>query len=188
LNSRRIIETLSDGELIDLYKIKGDKQIIGVLYKRYTGFTFAVCLKYFKSRVDSEDAVMQIFEKLIEDLKKHTVSNFKSWLYTVAKNHCLIIIRSRKNSVPSEYIDNVFMEIDYNTHLDTEDILEQRLEKLEKNLNKLSEDQQVCVELFYIKRNSYAEICRITGYTQNEVKSHIQNGKRKLKIMLTKDE
>lgn len=188
MNYRRKTQDLSDSQLIELYRAKGDKRIIGVLYKRYTGFTFAVCLKYFKSRVDSEDAVMQIFEKLIEDLKKHAVSNFKSWLYTVAKNHCLITIRNRKNSVTTEYIDNAFVEIDSNLHPDNEDLLEQRLEKLEKNLSKLSEEQQVCVELFYLKRNSYAEICTKTGYTQNQVKSHIQNGKRKLKITLTKDE
>ncbi|HCY01301.1 MAG TPA: RNA polymerase subunit sigma-24 [Bacteroidales bacterium] len=188
MNFRRKTKDLSDSQLLKLYKTKGDKRIIGILYKRYTGFTFAVCLRYFKSRVDSEDAVMQIFEKLIDDLKKHTVSNFKSWLYTVAKNHCLITIRNRKNSVTSEYIDNAFVEINSNVHPDDEDLLEQRLDKLERKLSKLSEEQQVCVKLFYIKRQSYAEICTITGYTQNQVKSHIQNGKRKLKIMLTRDE
>jgi len=188
LNFWRKTDELSDGELIDLYKGNDDKRIVGVLYKRYTGFTFAVCLKYLKNKADSEDAVMQIFEKLIDELKRHSVTNFKSWLYTVAKNHCLITIRNEKKSIASEYIDNAFMENADILHQDSEDGLEQKLENLENSLSKLSKEQQVCVELFYIKRKSYAEICGITSYTLNQVKSYIQNGKRNLKIMITDNE
>ena len=103
--SNRKTETLTDPELIDLYKKSGDKQLVGILFKRYIGFVFAVCLKYLRNREESEDAVMQIFEKLISDLPKHTVVSFKSWLYTVAKNHCLHIIRNRKkdiNTIPHQ--------------------------------------------------------------------------------------
>ena len=180
----RKIENMTDTELINLYKKGGDKQVVGILFKRYTGFVFAVCLKYLRSRDESEDAVMQIFEKLIFDLPKHSVVNFKSWLYTVAKNHCLHIIRDRKknlNTVPHQ----PFMESGQNMYLDNEDIVEMRIDALERELCNLAHEQRVCIELFYLQQKSYNEVASITGYTLNQVKSYIQNGKRNLKISIS---
>jgi hypothetical protein len=57
---------------------------------------------------------------------------------------------------------------------------------LEKALAGLNEEQRKCVELFYIQDKSYNEIVEITGYSLNNVKSFIQNGKRNLRIILEK--
>lgn len=185
-------ETLTDLELVARYQRSGDKQLVGVLYKRYTGFVFAVCLKYLRSRTESEDAVMQIFEKLFGDLKSHSVQNFKSWLYTVAKNHCLHIIRDNKREQvvvdAGKNYHPQLVEMSQNMYHDNEDLLEQRLGKLEHMLPKLSEEQRICIELFYLKQKSYSEVVRITGYTLGQVKSHIQNGKRNLRISLRGNE
>lgn len=185
-------ENLTDLDLVARYQKNGDKQLVGLLYKRYTGFVFAVCLKYLCSRSESEDAVMQIFEKLFDDLKKHSVQNFKSWLYTVAKNHCFHIIRSKKKEqLVGDMVKNnhpQHMEISNNMYHDNEDLLEQQLGHLEQALPKLSEEQRICVELFYLKQKSYNEVASITGYTLGQVKSYIQNGKRNLKISLTGNE
>lgn len=185
-------ETLTDLELVARYQRSGDKQLVGVLYKRYTGFVFAVCLKYLRSRTESEDAVMQIFEKLFGDLKSHSVQNFKSWLYTVAKNHCLHIIRDKKREqvVVDAGKNNhpQLVEMSQNMYHDNEDLLEQRLGKLEHMLPNLSEEQRICIELFYLKQKSYSEVASITGFTLGQVKSHIQNGKRNLRISLRGNE
>jgi len=189
---RQKIENLTDAELITRYQKTGDKQFVGILYKRFTGFVFAVCLKYLRSRAESEDAVMQIFEKLFVDLQKHEVQNFRPWLYSVAKNHCLHTIRARRRD---KHIDDFtinnhpqFMEMSMNMYHDNDDVLETRIEDLEQELQKLSEEQRVCVELFYLKQKSYNEVTSITGYTLGQVKSYIQNGKRNLKISLMSDE
>ena len=55
---------------------------------------------------------------------------------------------------------------------------------LKLGLESLKEAQQVCVELFYIQEKSYVQIAEVTGFDLKQVKSHIQNGKRKLKIFL----
>jgi RNA polymerase sigma factor (sigma-70 family) len=189
---REKYENKTDLELIHLYKEKGGKQVVGVLFKRYTGFVFAVCLKYLKNRTESEDAVMQIFERLFVDLNKHSVSNFKSWLYIVTKNHCLHVIRDRKphqlNLISSEVLNSKGVEFASNMYHDNEDVLELRVELLEKELCKLSEEQRICLELFYLKDMSYADVVNETGYTLNQVKSYIQNGKRNLRISLKGDE
>lgn len=189
---RNHIEKLSDNELISLYQQKGDKQVIGILYKRYTGFVFAVCMKYLRSKDDSSDAVMQIFEKLFSDLKVHTVTNFKSWLYTVAKNHCLHTIRKQKSEKEkgADFVKNSDEVMENNSSLyhDGEEILELKLTNLEQALCNIPPEQRTCIELFYLKQKSYKEIVEITGYSENQVKSYIQNGKRNLKISLSNDE
>ncbi len=186
------IEGLTDAQLIALYKSKGDKNIVGVLFKRYTAFTFSICNKYLKNTADSKDAVMQIFEKLFDDLKRHEVTNFKPWLYSVARNYCMQQFRNARTLItidgdPSKKV-NTFMENGIETHLDTGSVLEERIANLEMELCNLSHEQRTCVELLYLKEKSYKEIADETGYSLNEVKSYIQNGKRNLKIGLTKNE
>ncbi len=173
--------TQPDDELIRLYKADYDLEILGELYKRYTGLVFGVCLKYLKDREASQDAVMQIFEKLIKSLLEHEITHFKSWLYVTSRNHVLMQLRKKKD-VPLEEIPQNFMESDVEMH--QEDALESNLGKLEKCIEKLVEEQKACVTLFYLQHKCYQEINELTGYDLKKVKSYIQNGKRNLKICL----
>jgi len=184
LNQSNKISSLSDTDLISLYKKDGDKQIVGELYKRYTRFVFSICMKYLKDEESSKDAVMQIFEKLFVDLRKHEVSNFKSWLHSVTKNHCLHIIRDSnyQNQKLKDFSNSEeeVMENQLFLYQDSVNVLEDRVVELERELGNLSKEQRVCVELFYLKDKSYQEIADETGYSLNQVKSYIQNGKRNL--------
>ncbi len=184
------IQELTDTELISRYKTKKDKSVIGELFKRYVQFVLAICMKYFKNLGKSEEAVMQIFEKLFSELLKHDVSNFKSWLHVVTKNHCLNTLRKESYHKEKEnelkYSENLFMENENSFHHDNEDNKEHQIKKLEDGIKNLPETQQKCIELFYLKEKTYEEVANITGYPLNKVKSYIQNGKRNLKIYLTK--
>lgn len=150
-----------------------------------------LCFKYLKDEDEAKDAVMQIFEKLMRDLLKHEVQYFKSWLYTFSKNHCLMIIRSRQSKLKKEMDLKVhassFMETDTSGHLNVYEAKEEELGALEKALEELNHEQSTCIRLFYLKEKSYQEVAQITGYTMNEVKSFIQNGKRNLKLKLEKN-
>ena len=192
MHLRHTISSLSDLELVNLYKKEGDKQVVGVLYKRYSRFAFSICMKYLKDEGRGEDAAMQVFEKLFDDLKRHQVTNFKSWLYSVLKNHCLHIIRDENYRLAKEKealksYDN-FVENQLILYQDNDDGFEERIETLEMELCNLSHEQKVCIELFYLKDKCYQEVADITGYSMNQVKSHIQNGKRNLKISLQQNE
>jgi RNA polymerase sigma-70 factor (ECF subfamily) len=98
---RKISSVTDDDSLISRYKESGDLEVLATLYQRYMELAYAVSLKYLKDSEASKDAVMEVFEELIEKLKKHEVANFRSWLYTVVKNHCLMKLRasSRNKSV-----------------------------------------------------------------------------------------
>ena len=181
------MKNLNDGELIRLYKKSESLDIVGELYNRYTALTYGVCLKYLKDREESRDAVMQIFEKLITSLKEHEVLQFKGWLYVMARNHCLMQIRAKKGK-NFEEISPFLMESDPEPHLESGPELETNLTKLEKCIEQLGSEQKQCVQLFYLQQKCYREITESTGFDLNKVKSHIQNGKRNLKICMEKNE
>lgn len=181
----------SDIELISEYKTSQNKILVGLLYKRYSHLVYGLSLKYLKNQDDAKDSVMQIFEKLLEDLLKYDINYFKSWLYTYSKNHCLQIIRSQKSEEKHHYELKSYSDIMENEsefHLNTAIIKEKQLVNLEKAINELNDIQKKCIQLFYLENYSYHDVAEKTGYSLNEVKSYIQNGKRNLKIKLEKSE
>ncbi len=163
-----------------LYKQSGDLSLLGELYQRYMELVYGVCLKYFKEPETSKDSVMQIFEELVLKLKKHEVENFKSWLYQVAKNYCLMQLRTPKNLKTVE-ISPTLMQNDENVHLNGVLEKEENFKKLEYCLSTLTEDQRTAIRLFYLEEKCYNEIVEITGQEWNQVRSFIQNGRRNLK-------
>lgn len=180
----------TDNELIAEYKTTRNNVFVGILYKRYSHLVLGLSLKYLKDEDEAKDAVMQVFEKLLADLLKFNIEYFKSWLYTFSKNHCLQIIRAKQSKLKKE-IDlkinaNSFMETENGSHPNKADEKEHQYTLLEKAIEELNEGQKKCIELFYLKERSYQDIVEITGYSMNEVKSFIQNGKRNLKIKLEK--
>jgi RNA polymerase sigma factor (sigma-70 family) len=187
------VHDLTDRELILKYRDVRNPEVIAVLFQRYTHLVYGVCLKYLKDRDNAKDAVMEIFEGLLESLLKHEINNFKSWLHTVTRNHCLMKLRKDKVVLLdigeiSEKIERNYVEFQDDLHQDV--VLDKyKPDILSDALKTLKEPQRRCIELVYLEDRSYQEVCEITGYSMNEVKSHVQNGKRNLKIKLeTKNE
>lgn len=176
----------NEAELIAEYRRTGDLELLGSLYEKYMPLVYGLCLKYYKDEEQSKDAVMQIFEQLISKLRIHEISNFKSWLYTLARNQCLMDLRA---SGKYEHInlDDNFVEKADDFHLDLNDAKEQKINVMEKCMEKLPEEQRVCIDLFYLQQKCYKEVADSTGYDMNKVKSYIQNGKRNLKICIEKN-
>lgn len=188
LINRKKKENADDSELIADYKRWGDRKKIGVLFDRYSHLVFGVCMKYLKNQDDSKDATLCIFEKAMDDLKKHDVQKFSYWIHTVARNYCLMQLRSRRAMV---YIDDEDGPGEKILHQggDDHDASKQEglLQLMEEAIGKLNEEQRTCIDLFYLKKYCYQDVSKITGFTMNEVKSHIQNGKRNIKIHMTRN-
>ncbi|MBS7566197.1 sigma-70 family RNA polymerase sigma factor [Mucilaginibacter sp. Bleaf8] len=178
LNKKPVTE--GDEDLLQRYRQTGDLAVLGQLYERYMPLVYGVCLKYLQNEEQSKDAVMQIFEELIVKVTRHEVKQFKSWLYVLARNFCLMQLRAGKK-METLSIDEV-MEFPFVLHPD--DNNELQLQGLERCMQKLTAPQQQSIDLFYLREKCYKEVAEITGYTLNEVKSYIQNGKRNLKICL----
>src|SRR5690606_3782868 len=112
LTANKSIDKEKEAHMLLQYKSTGDLKILGMLFEPYMPLIYGVCLKYLKDEAQSEDAVMQIFEQLINKLRVHTVSNFKSWLYTFARNYCLMEIRVNNRLGTRSLEENAFMEND----------------------------------------------------------------------------
>ncbi|MGC4104230.1 RNA polymerase sigma factor [Ferruginibacter sp.] len=174
----------TDKELVAAFKQSGDTNYLSTLYQRYMDLVFGVCLKYFKDAERSKDAVMDIYEELNTKLKNHEVDNFKGWLHVLARNHCLMQLRSPRNMKTTEFNAD-FMQSAENTHLNGEVLeKESNFVKLEQCLDTLTQEQRQCVQLFYLQNKCYNEIAAITGYDWNKVRSYIQNGRRNLKLCM----
>jgi RNA polymerase sigma factor (sigma-70 family) len=172
----------SDKELLAAFKVNNDIKYLSVLYQRYMDLVFGVCLKYFKDAERSKDAVMDIFEELNTKLKLHEVDNFKGWLHVLARNYCLMQLRSPRNLKTSEWNAD-FMQSAEVTHLQNEAFeKENSFKQLEACMETLPADQKQSIELFYLQKKCYNEIAAITGFEWNKVRSFIQNGKRNLKL------
>lgn len=154
--------------------------VLGELYQRYMDLVYGVCLKYYKDPETAKDSVMQIFEELVTKLKKHDVENFKGWLHQVARNHCLMQLRTPRNMKTVEFKTEL-MQSEENVHLNGVLEKEENFRKLENCLETLSGKQQEAIRLFYLEGRCYNEITEITGQEWNQVRSLIQNGRRNLK-------
>jgi RNA polymerase sigma factor (sigma-70 family) len=174
----------TDKELLATFKQTGNREYLSSLYQRYMDLVFGVCLKYFKEAERSKDAVMDIYIELEKKLLQHEVENFRGWLHVLARNYCLMQLRSPKNMKTTEFSTN-FMQSGENTHLDNEQVIkEENLNKLKHCVDSLPAEQQQSVALFYLENKCYNEITAITGYDWNKVRSYIQNGRRNLKICM----
>jgi len=180
----------TDRELLGAFLQDRDIEILGKLYSRYMHLIYGVCLKYFKEPEKAKDIVIELFEKVQTEIQRHEIKNFKSWLYVVTKNHCLMELRKTKAGeiilVSSDEELAHFMENETELHpIDSE-----ANEKLETALNecieKLKTEQKKCIRLFYFKNKCYREIAELLKLEEKKVKSFIQNGKRNLKICLEK--
>lgn len=174
---------IADIELLERYYTDGNNEWLGILLERYTYLLLGVCMKYLKNEEESKDAVQQIFLKAITELAKYRVAYIKSWLYMVAKNHCLMKLRDKHVFVSAEDQNSLTApETDKQALIEKENTLT----LLEKAVQELNEEQKTCVTLFYLHKKSYQEIAAQTGFSILQVKSHIQNGKRNLKISVEK--
>jgi RNA polymerase sigma-70 factor (ECF subfamily) len=178
----------TDEVLLTKFKLKGNQDDLAILYDRYIALIYGICLKYLKNREDAQDACIEIYEKLKDNVNRFEIINFKSWIAKLSVNHCLMFLRANKSKMEkrhdfeNELLSN--MENEQQMHPINES-QENRIEVMLKILENLKEDQRNCIMLFYFHKHSYIEIAQLQDMSENEVKSHIQNGKRNLKIMMT---
>ena len=182
----------TDTEYVAAYRATGDLAVLGELYEQHMELVYAVCFNYLRDEEEAKDAVMHLFEQLITDLRRHEVKQFGPWLHSVARNYCLMQLRKEQAHPKTSLV----MEADPDTDDEPVRLLagdepdewtsdrEEDLTRLEACLQTLPADQRTCLTLFYLEQKSYTEVAQQTGYDLKQVKSHLQNGRRKLKICM----
>lgn len=172
----------TDEEILVAFRASGDNNLLGILLQRYTLLLLGVGINYLKDKDLAQDAVQQVFLKAITHLPKDHIQNFKGWLYVLMRNHCLQVLRDKHYLTDEQQLNNLSY-----TATDKDEIAwkEFALDNINGALEQLDEQQRNCIILFYLKKQTYKQICEGTGYSFEQVKSYIQNGKRNLKLILT---
>ena len=176
---------INDQQLLGYFRADKNNNWLGILLQRYTLLLFGVCMKYLKNEEEAKDAVQQIFLKAITELHKYEVEYFKSWLYMVAKNHCLMKLREKPGRIV-DIKEQMIISNDEENSLQVHLLKDKQLELVSDSLQELNQEQKLCVTLFYLEKKTYQDIADQTGFSMMQVKSYIQNGKRNLKILLEK--
>jgi len=174
-----------DEKLLKRYRETGDLEVLGQLFRAHSSMVYYVCYRYLQDSEQSKDAVMQIFEQLIKKVNNQEVRQFGNWLYVLSRNYCLMQLRSAKKMQYVAFDD--FVEFPVSLHQDDQGDKEEQLTALERCVDKLPDKQKQSIDLFFLNEKCYKEIVDLTGYSLNEVKSFIQNGKRNLKICMEKN-
>jgi RNA polymerase sigma-70 factor (ECF subfamily) len=183
--NKETYQHISDGDLLNRFYQSKDNAWIGILLQRYTLLLLGVCMKYLKNEEEAKDAVQQVFLKAIGELEKYKVDYFKSWIYMIARNHCLMQLRNKHEKIKSVE-DDWQLKDESATGYETAVEKEQLISAIESSLGELNKEQKTCVTLFYLNKKTYQQISAETGFSLMQVKSFIQNGKRNLKILVEK--
>ena len=186
------IQSLTDEELVSKFAKTKQQAYFEELYNRYVHLAYGVCLKLMKNEADSHDVVSDVFKTLYLKLPTSNVKSFKAYLYAVSRNECIAKLRKRKSESnkkaewqKTEFSDRSFMENEGLTALAKGTPSLDTL--VEDAVAKLGEEQRTCIRLFFYDNKSYKEIASQTGYSEKQVKSYLQNGKRNLRIVLEKE-
>lgn len=173
---------LSDEELLRLHRRAKDNKWLGVLLQRYTTLLLGVAIKYMKDKEQAADCVQHVFLKALTSLPDEDIQNFKGWLYILMRNHCFQLLRDKKYVSSEEaFYDRPAPERPNEEQLYKH---EYTIDQMNAAITELEEGQQVCIKMFYLEKKTYQQIMDARGYTFKQVKSYVQNGKRKLKLIL----
>lgn len=172
-------DQLTDEQLVSKYMDSGNDDYLTELYRRYIDMIYGVCLKYYKNTTEAKDASADIYLLLLKRAKGKEINNWKPWLYTVVKNHCLEQLRSRSSKVSKQLDANiVYSEEVFHPYSESK---EGELNQLSQCIETLPEDQRKCIEMFYLEKKSYQQLSEILSLSWSSVRSKIQNGRRNLK-------
>lgn len=177
---RRSIVNASDEDLVRLLR-EGHRSALADLWDRYAQLLYGVGMKYLKDPEQSKDEVVELFAGLKELVQKHEVKAFRPWLHTVMRNRCLQALRKVRptTELPSELLRAT------EDHDNSEAMIhEATLQALEQAIEQLAPDQRACITAFHLERYTYQEVAERTGFAVEQVRSHLQNGRRNLRIIL----
>jgi RNA polymerase sigma-70 factor (ECF subfamily) len=186
------LSQLPDEELVERFAKTQQPAYFEELYRRYVHLAYGVCLKLMKNEDDSRDVVADVFRILYQKLPTANLRSFKAYLYTVSRNESIGKLRQRRSEMNKQTAfqktaaaGDSFMENEgflslMNSAPDKEKLVEAAVQEL-------GEEQRTCVRLFFYEDKSYKDIAAQTGFTEKQVKSYLQNGKRNLRIRLEKE-
>jgi RNA polymerase sigma factor (sigma-70 family) len=159
-----ILRLVSDERLVEQIRA-GSERAFEVLFDRHHGPLLAFCRQMLRSREDAEDAVQHTFLAAYRDfLRSQKPIAPRPWLFTIARNRCVSILRSQRARVVEEVplvAEDIAAEVDRR----------EDLRALVGDLARLPEVQRAALVLTELRGVPHDEIARILGCPQERVKA-----------------
>lgn len=176
----------SDEQLIAAFRRSGDSRFTAELFGRHLHIVIGVCTRYAK---DPYDLVMTVFEKALKNMPHSHIRHFNAWIYKISIHVCISWVRQQSRyAALQEHLTQMVEDsarseerLTYETLNGGQDEMQYQLRQALENLH---EQQRCCIVMFFFEYKSYKEISQVTGMSIAEVKSHLQNGKNRLRRLL----
>jgi len=134
-------------------------------------FAFSI----LRNREEAEDAVQEVVLKLWNKrLSLHINKNIESFCMQSIKNHCLDVIRKQNQHL--NYRNNSTFTHSENLNIDNIDLVE----KIKIEVQNLSTQQRMAIELKDFQGYDYAEISEILEQSVNAVRANVSQGRKRL--------
>ncbi|HNU77085.1 MAG: sigma-70 family RNA polymerase sigma factor [Prolixibacteraceae bacterium] len=164
---------------------QGDTNAFGSLVVKYQDVVFSMALKILRNREDAEEIAQEAFIKAFRSLHGFRGdSKFSTWLYTITYNTCITHTRKKKN--PASRTEEIPDADDEAGVVFGEFPEELRLLQLEAAMKQLPEEEYMLILLYYYDDQDIREICRITGFTESNVKVKLYRARKKLHDLMCK--
>lgn len=165
--------------LLLLWLREGNPRAATLLERRYRDQLIRFCWGYLGNVHEAEDAVQEICLKVVR--AANVGEAFRSWLYKVARNHCLNLLRVRARNVDAHTLPVA-------SHLDaaltgqlTALVRNEEHAKLEELVRALTDEQREVLRLRYVEGLTRPEIAHVLDITESVVKSRIFEGLKRLR-------
>jgi len=173
--SRRLLGALSDDRLVEQVR-SGNAVAFEVIFDRHYRGILSFCRHMLGSREEAEDAVQQTFTSAYTDLQSNRREiRLKAWLYTIARNRCLSVLRARREQaadLEDEALPTAGLSEQVQQRADLQELLH--------DLRELPDDQREALVLFEIGDLSQAEVANVIGVEPVKVKALVYQARTAL--------
>ena len=164
----------------------GNTGAFSFLVEKYQDMIYGLCLKMLQNAEDAEELAQDTFVKAYRSLNSYKGnSKFSTWLYRIAYNASISLIRKRKLELHSLDEQRLSDEDEVRIQQQLGQIKKEEVSAyLKKAIERLPGDDQVLITLFYYEEQSVEEVAQITGLTESNVKVKIHRARKKMHIFL----
>lgn len=160
--------------------IRGDIDSFRYIVERYQDKIFSIGMRFFGNEDDSRDFLQEVFIKVYQKLKTFRgIAPFRFWLTRIAYN-------LGSNRVKRERVEREFSE-ELKKHAITPEkkhINGEVRHVLFEAINRLPEQYRICIDFYFFWGLTYNQICDITGFPVNTIKSNVFRAKRIMRNVL----
>jgi len=166
----------------------GDQDAFAEIVYAFQDAVYNLCYRMLNNRTEAEDAAQDAFLKAYNNLGRYDHNrSFKTWVMTIASNHCIDIIRKRRMTYVSidEPIPATLSLASDDPQPEQVTEMNERSARIQELLDHLQEDYRAAVVLRYWYDYSYAEIAEVLDTTESAIKSRLFRARQTLAALIT---